>query len=271
MHDWIRNRRAHRAGAFLIGCLALAATAAGAAPRAPERARCGLDQVDARVRVTYVYDGDTVRLADGNRLRLIGIDTPELHTDHGGPQPLAAAARDRLRALLERHRYRLRLRFDRQRRDAYGRLLAHAYFDGGRSVEIRLLDDGLGTALAIPPDLWHVECYRAAEARARRARRGVWALPAYRPVPAARLPEGARGFHLVTGRVRAVRRARRSVWLDLEGRVAVRIPRADLIYFVGHDLEGLAGHRVLVRGWVHRYRGGLFLRVRYPTALEVLR
>ncbi len=70
--------------------------------------------------------------------------------------------------------------------------------------------------------------------------------------------------------MRRTARTRRSVWLDLEGRVAVRIPRADLIYFVGHDLEGLAGHRVLTRGWVHRYRGGLFLRVRYPTALEVL-
>lgn len=234
-------------------------------------AGCGLDHVDARVRVTYVYDGDTVRLGDGTRLRLIGLDTPELHPRRGGAQPLAAAARERLAALLARHHYRLLLRFDRQRRDRYGRLLAHAWFENGRSVEVRLLEAGLGTALVVPPNLWRVRCYHAAESRARRAHRGLWALPGYRPQPAAALPADARGFHLVTGRVSAVRRTRRTLRLELDGRLAVRIPRADLIYFVGHDLGGLRGRTVLVRGWLHRGRRGLFVRVHYPTALEPVR
>ncbi len=249
---------------FVLGLAVALSAGRAAAASAPG---CGLDRVDARVRVTYVYDGDTVRLADGARLRLIGIDTPELHPDGGPPQPLAVAARTRLRTLLERHGYRLQLRFDRERRDRYGRLLAHAFLDNGQSLEGRLLAAGLGTALVVPPNLWHVGCYAAAEAGARRAGRGVWALPAYRPVAAGRLPAHARGFHLVTGRVVRVRRTRRSVWLDLDGRLAVRIARADLIYFVGHDLEALTGREVLVRGWIHGYRGGRFLRVRYPTAL----
>ncbi|HQU16824.1 MAG TPA: thermonuclease family protein [Gammaproteobacteria bacterium] len=242
------------------------------APRAA--GRCGADRVDAQVRVTYVYDGDTVRLADGRHLRLIGIDTPELHPDHGGPQPLAEAARDQLRALLQRHRYQLRLRFDQDRQDRYHRLLAHAFLNDGSSVERRLLDAGLGTALVVPPNLWHLTCYHDAQAVAQHARRGLWALPAYQPVAAARLPRDADGFHLLTGRVTAVRGGRRGIWLQLDGPVVLRIPRGDLIYFVGHDLPALKGQRVLAQGWLHRSfgdRSGWFMAVRHPEALEVLR
>jgi endonuclease YncB( thermonuclease family) len=129
--------------------------------------------------VDHVHDGDSVRLADGRALRLIGIDTPELARDGRPDEPLARAARDRLRELLRDSGMRLELRFDREREDHYGRLLAHAYLPDGRSIAAELLAEGLATQLVVPPNEASWTCFRQAERVARRARLGLWALPGY--------------------------------------------------------------------------------------------
>ena len=72
------------------------------------------------------YDGDTLRLADDRRVRLLGIDTPEMNYRKGTPQPLAQRALQRTQSLLPKGGP-VRLARDRQAQDRYGRLLAHAY------------------------------------------------------------------------------------------------------------------------------------------------
>ena len=54
---------------------------------------CAPDRIDARVSVTHVVDGDTVKLADGRTLRFIGVDTPEIGHEGRPSQPFAAEAR----------------------------------------------------------------------------------------------------------------------------------------------------------------------------------
>jgi len=51
------------------------------ATRAGVADNCAAGQTSERVRVIHVYDGDTVKLADGRRLRFIGINTPETWSD----------------------------------------------------------------------------------------------------------------------------------------------------------------------------------------------
>jgi micrococcal nuclease len=255
------DKGAFRKGApFLFGLL-LGLALAGGSRAEP----CPALRTDAEVRSEYVYDGDTFRSADGEKVRLIGVNTPEMGRDGAPDEPLAAAARARLLALAGQ---RLRLQFDAERRDRYGRLLAHAFLPDGRSVAAILLQQGLATTLHVPPNLGNSDCYQRVEQEARAARRGLWALPAYQPLDSRAVGLKERGFRLVEGRVEAVRRTRKSVWLELAGRLSVRIPLADLAYFE-RDPETLRGRQVLARGWLQRGRDGAQLTVRHPLDLEV--
>ena len=230
---------------------------------------CGADHIDRHVVVRYAYDGDTVTLESGRRLRLIGIDTPELGRDGKPDQPFAVAARDALRSLLEK-RPELGLRLDRTRRDVHGRLLAHAFLADGTSLSAWLLERGYATLLIIPPNDWNAACYQAAERRARTEDRGIWALPRYRAIASTRLRKTARGYHVIEGRITHIGKSAHSLWLDLEGKVAARIDRQDLDYFSAVSWPDLLHRKVLVRGWVHPYRDQMQMRLRYPTDLEVL-
>ncbi len=249
--------------AILCALLLLPVAALGGGPA------CPADRSDQRVVSTRVFDGDTLALTDGRKVRLLGIDTPEIGRDGEPSQPFAEEAKELLRRLAGAG-VRLRLRLDKERFDRYGRLLAHVFRDGGDNLQARLLGAGYATTLVVPPNEWSMDCYAAVEARARRERLGIWGLAAYQPVPAATLTDSARGFRLVTGRVQRVGESRANLWLNLSRHMAVRIPKDDLAYFGDLDPRQLAGRRVEVRGWIHKRRGELRITVRHPAALKVL-
>jgi len=228
---------------------------------------CRADRVDETARVASVHDGDTLRLRDGRRLRLIGLDTPELGRDGQADQPLALAARDVLRHRLPSAAM-VHLRYDAERKDVHGRTLAHLFFADGASVSAWLLEQGLATLLVIPPDLWNADCYAAAEQGARQQRLGVWALPDYQPIAAASLPRTAHGYRIVYGTVQRVREGRDARWLILDNKVAVRIDRHDLAYFAKVQLNDLARREVEVRGWVYPVGDELHIKLRHPAHLD---
>lgn len=228
---------------------------------------CAPDRIDVATHVAGVYDGDTVYLDGGTRLRLIGFDAPEFGREGASDQPFAAAARDALRRRLAGNAI-VGLRYDAERKDAHGRTLAHAFFADGDSVTAWLLEQGLATLLVIPPDVWNTECYAAAERRARVAKRGVWALPDYLPVAAEALAPATRGYRAVRGRVLRIHDASRAVWLALPGRFAIRIDRADLGHFAAVPLHKLYEREVVVRGLVYPVGEELHLRLRHPAQLD---
>ena len=89
------------------------------------------------VTVRYVPDGDSLILADGRQVRLIGINTPEFGKDGAPHQPLAKPARERLAELIGKQR--ITLAPEQERRDHYGRLLARAILPDGSDAGERLL------------------------------------------------------------------------------------------------------------------------------------
>ncbi|HUP70556.1 MAG TPA: thermonuclease family protein [Acidimicrobiales bacterium] len=125
-------------------------------------------------RVVAVVDGDTVDVAWGGRrerLRLLGVDTPEtvdISRPVGCYGPEASAFTKR--RLSGRT---VRLSFDRQRRDRYGRLLAYVELDGRRFND-ELLAGGYARLLVIPPNGLHGRAMLDQELAARAARRGLW-------------------------------------------------------------------------------------------------
>jgi endonuclease YncB( thermonuclease family) len=230
---------------------------------------CPPAQIDEQVRVSYVYDGDTVKLDDGRRVRFIGINAPETgHHDMPG-QPLAEAARTSLQKMLETGANVLFLQYGKEPEDHYGRLLAHAFLDNGEDVAVLLLRQGHATALVVPPNSGRADCYRQIEREARIAGRGLWRLANYQTQDAGTLDPDTRGFRIVQGRVESMQWTRHQLRIELQGGLVARISSSDLGNFAAGYLESLAGRRVELRGWVKPGQGGPSIRVRHPAALSL--
>lgn len=129
-----------------------------------------------RVFVERVVDGDTLVIAGGDRVRLIGVDTPETHHPTKPAQPFGQEAYEFTRRMVEGKR--VELQFDSgESVDRYGRTLAYVYVEGQFLNEI-LLRQGLARALTNYPFSSEMKArFRAAEAQAKAAHRGVWSLP----------------------------------------------------------------------------------------------
>lgn len=258
------RRGAHRKGApFLFLGWLLAAGSLLAAP-------CDSVVIDEQVRVKRVYDGDTVRLVDGRKVRFAGINTPELGRDDHPAEPLAEAARDRLRALIDEADGRLGLHIARDPHDRYGRLLAYPFLPDGRNINAILLDEGLAAALVVPPNRAYRDCHFAREGVARERQRGIWQTRRFRPWPSEALPGSARGFYLVAGTVVRLGESKRSIWLTLEGDVALRIARRRAGEFTTL-LDGIVGKRIEVRGWLYSRKGGLTMSLADPAMVKRLK
>ncbi len=230
---------------------------------------CGPPADAERVKVRYVHDGDTLVLHDDTRVRLIGINTPELATADRPAQPLALRARDRLRQLLFRHGNQVRLLPGEQRKGPHGRTLAYLWLPDGTSLSAELLRAGLGWLIAIPPDTRYVECDKKAEAMARAAQRGVWRGEAGKPKESAALDLHTSGFQLVRGRVTRVNRSGGDTWINLQGRFAIRVPRKDRDRFLPQPGAEWIGRMLEVRGWVYQSRGELRVDIGHPANLHL--
>ena len=222
----------------------------------------------ATVTIRHVHDGDTVFLDNDEKVRLIGIDTPELGRDERPPDPGAVEARDRLRELVAQSDA-ITLRRGIEERDKYGRLLAHVYTDG-RNLQAQLLAEGHAVPLTIPPNLTHLDCYRQATAEARTARRGLWATERYQPQPADRLSGHERGYYIVTGKVQRIGHSRCCIWLNLTPDVALRIERTYLDLFSGSHLNGIEGREVEARGYLYKRNDQLRMSIRHPADLVIM-
>ncbi len=123
------------------------------------------------VRVVQVFDGDTVRLADGRKVRLVGVDAPEIDSPYGKAEPFGEQSKAYLTEMVLDRDVRLVIPPD-DPVDRYGRTLGYLYLDGVL-VNGRIIRDG------------YARCYRAFwfeyrdlfydfEREARRYRRGIW-------------------------------------------------------------------------------------------------
>ncbi len=260
-------KRAPVSGAlFLLVSLALLMfSSLSAASQAP----CAAESIDEYQKVEFVHDGDSLRLKGGEKIRLIGINTPELARGSEPAEPFGIAARDALRALLPVGS-RIGVQYGREAQDRHGRTLAHLYFEDGRSVQRWLLEKGYAVAIAIPPNLYNVNCYQQAERFARAKRQGLWRNGGYKPLAATTLQRGDQGFRLVIGRVTAVKRTKKWLWLTLAEKSSLRVAKEDERYFDGGQLQSIVGKEVIARGWLTQRKGRWSMRIRHSSALTIV-
>jgi hypothetical protein len=161
------------------------------------------------------------------------------------------------------------LRYDEERHDHYGRLLAHPYLPDGRSISQILLDEGLAAAVVLPPNIWQSDCYIEHERQARREGIGLWSGKRFLIRKSTSLANAETGFVLLQGRVEEVDESRKSLWLELTGNVALRIPKHSLHYFTTYNPWRLKGKQVEARGWLTYYKHKWRMTLRHPNALQV--
>jgi micrococcal nuclease len=127
-----------------------------------------------RAIIERVVDGDTLVLSDDTRVRLIGIDTPETVDPRRPVECFGQEASDHAKELLPKGT-EVRLVFDVERTDRYGRTLAYVYrASDDLFVNLDLARNGYAEQLTVPPNVAHADDFAAAVDEARQARNGLW-------------------------------------------------------------------------------------------------
>jgi micrococcal nuclease len=149
--------------AFVLVALVVAAAGAGIAR---EQSRTAI--------VERVVDGDTIELRSGTRVRLIGINAPEIAHNGYGDECFGEGATRFAERLLEAGQS-VRLVFDVARRDHYDRLLAYVYRDhDGLFVNAEIVRRGYAYVETVPPNVQHADRFRRLARAARTNERGLW-------------------------------------------------------------------------------------------------
>jgi len=135
--------------------------------------------------VTRAVDGDTLVLENGRRVRLIGIDTPEMH-ESGKLRRDAVRTQQNIETIiaLGKRSYkftkdlvegrRVKLEFDVQKYDKYDRLLAYVYLEDGTFVNAEIIRQGYASLMTYPPDVKYADLFRKLYQEARENKRGLW-------------------------------------------------------------------------------------------------
>ena len=122
-------------------------------------------------RVERVVDGDTIVVEGVGRVRLIGVDTPETVNTRRPVEFFGREASGFTKRLLEGRS--VRLEYDRERTDRYGRTLAYVHLGDGTFANAEIIRRGYGHAYTRFP-FRHLERFRQLEREARSAGRGLW-------------------------------------------------------------------------------------------------
>lgn len=126
-----------------------------------------------KVKVLRVVDGDTIEIEGGQKLRYIGVDTPETVDPRRDPQCFGKEASLYNKTLAEGKE--VYLEKDVSETDRYGRLLRYVYLEENDiSVNEQLVKEGYAVASSYPPDIKYQEQFKMAEQEARNNQKGLW-------------------------------------------------------------------------------------------------
>jgi len=142
--------------------------------------------------VKRVVDGDTIEVVLGGKkekVRLIGVNTPETHHPSKPVEEYGPEAEEFTRAQLEGKT--VYLEFDVAERDQYGRILAYVWVEKPQSeaageirakmFNARLLAEGYAQVMTVPPNVKYAEVFAELQAEAREAGRGLWGAESFAP------------------------------------------------------------------------------------------
>ena len=246
-----------------------------ARPAIPETLEAG-----ERQRVTEIVDGDTLYLADGREVRLVGLQAPKLPLGRPDfePWPLSDAAKAELSRLTLGKA--VTLAYGGRPVDRHGRMLAHLYLDPGPEtaqtwVQGAMLEAGMARVYTFADNRDLAAAMYAREDTARLAGRGIWDHPFYQVRGTGELDALIDTFQVVQARVLDVAEVDGRVYLNFgadwrtDFTVTLAPRTARLFAEEGVDVMAYEGARVQVRGWLERYNGPL-IEATHPEQIRTM-
>ncbi|MDC9725671.1 MAG: thermonuclease family protein [Gammaproteobacteria bacterium] len=218
--------------------------------------------------VKRVYDGDTIILKNGDRVRLLGINTPEIESRHRQGEEGGLTAKQWLKDKLQHGS--VFLEYDVEKKDKYDRSLAHLFSIEGEHLNKELVQAGLATLSIIPPNLRYLDELKKAEQSALKHGFGIWSLDSYKPISIdelsiTRKKSGWQRFLVTATKVKLTRKY---VRLILSDKVDIRIPKVNLALFP--DLDSYLNKSLEIRGWASRTKDRYSILIRHPSAIILL-
>jgi micrococcal nuclease len=231
--------------------------------------------------VKSVIDGDTIILEDisSTNVRYLGIDSPEVRSLDAPGDPLSDEARRINKDLVDGKR--IRLEFDKERFDSYGRTLAYV-FVGDIFVNEQILRSGLAKGLIIQPNDKYAERLLKAEKEAKDGRSGIWG-----DISGLARPEGNRNFVInpssasryidqrvvVRGKITKYRKSDKVLVLNMEDVLDIVLFPDSLSNFSFFNIipeEYYMGKPVEVIGKIRMYRGRPNIVISHPISIRAL-
>lgn len=239
---------------------------------------CGQNYDYSNIKVTHVIDGDTVKLRNGETLRYIGLDTPEIRIKKGGnfvyePQPFAIEAKKLNENLVQGKL--IKVEFDVEKRDMYGRLLGYCFLQDGTFVNNELIKQGLAVIYTHPPNVKFSDTFFKTQQTARRAKRGIWG--AYETIDAGKSYLYLNQIRTVRGTVKSSRLTKKCAILVLStGKNAFKVVIFENSYKYfsqrGINLSRFyTGKTIEISGKIRRYNGSYEIIANTPQDIIVLK
>jgi len=234
---------------------------------------CPAKHIDQQAKVRYVHDGDTIVLKNGDKIRLIGINAAEVARKQKNKmkkaEPYANAARDYLKQLLPKNT-NIQLQFGQDKKDHYGRTLAHVFLKSGKNVQATLLKQGLASAIVFPPNDSLANCYLKIEKQARCEKLALWSQSTH-ILPSQQVTSSTKGFHLIQGKVTHIETNQHGIWIKLAGDITLGIRPQNQHLFDINYIKSLTGKVLLARGWLNKGKNNRpYMRIRHPLSLEIV-
>ena len=133
----------------------------------------GATEVEEKsIGVKWVNDGDTIVLSDGRHVRYIGINAPEIAHDNQKAEAFGYAAKKYNQSLVRSKK--VRLEFDKENYDRYGRLLAYIFLLDGTFVNKEMIEKGYAYALPRKPNVKYDRMLLQIQRDAMSAKQGMW-------------------------------------------------------------------------------------------------
>lgn len=215
--------------------------------------------------IASVYDGDTVRFGNGQRVRLLGISAPEIKSQYRAGQAGGIAAKKWLHQKLAGQK--VLVEYDQQQVDKYQRQLAHLFLPDGEHINAAIIKTGLVSSLIIPPNIRYADNLIEAEKQAELNHKGIWAMPAYQTktldqLVAQKKPLGWQRYKVMA---KSLKHSKKYSRLIVSDKVDIRIPKQSLSLFP--ELDHYLGREIEVRGWASRRKGHYSILIRHPSAI----
>lgn len=233
-------------------------------------ATCQSLHYDQTVSVAEVYDGDTVRLSNNQKLRFIGINTPERGMNGKADQPFYAQAKKQLQELIKANNNQLKLVFGKDRYDRHKRLLADVFTTDGKNLTEILIRNGMGYHITVPPNIRFLNCYKEAQDDARIKRRGIWSHEFSRTIKAKAVTQATQGFQRIKGKVTRVGESHTAYWLNLDKDVVLRIEKKYLPYFKELHPKTFLNKNVIAQGWLYFRNNEYRMSVKHSASLQII-